>query len=129
MLLCWKEGMDSLMGYVYTFFIGGAICAIGQLLMDMTKLTAPRILVIFVVVGAVLQGLRLYQPVVDLAGSGATVPLPGFGYALAKGAMEGAKEGLIEALTGGVKASAGGISIAISWGYIVSFIFDPKSLR
>ena len=116
------------MEYVYTFLIGGAICAIGQLLMDGTKLTAPRILVIFVVSGAVLQGLQLYQPIVDLAGSGATVPLPGFGYALAKGAMEGAQEGLLQAVTGGIKATAPGITVAIVWGYIIALIFDPKSI-
>ncbi|MBP3384380.1 MAG: stage V sporulation protein AE [Firmicutes bacterium] len=116
------------MGYVYTFLIGGAICAIGQLLMDATKLTAPRVLVIFVVAGAVLQGLQLYEPLVELAGSGATVPLPGFGYVLAKGAMEGAREGLLQAVMGGVKAASGGIAVAVSWGYIVSLIFSPKSI-
>lgn len=115
--------------YVYTFIIGGAICAIGQLLIDSTKLTAPRILVIFVVAGAVLQGLQLYQPLVDLAGSGATVPLPGFGYALAKGAMEGAEQGLLEAVTGGVKACAAGLTVAIVWGYLMALIFNPKSIQ
>ncbi|WP_330586659.1 SpoVA/SpoVAEb family sporulation membrane protein [Aminipila terrae] len=73
------------MEYFYCFCIGGIICVVGQILLDTTKLTAPRILVIFVVTGAVLQALNLYQPLVDLAGNGATVPLPGFGYALAKG--------------------------------------------
>lgn len=116
------------MGYVYTFLIGGAICAIGQLLMDGTKLTAPRVLVIFVVAGAVLQGLHLYEPLVQLAGSGATVPLPGFGYTLAKGAMEGARQGLLQAVMGGVKAAAGGITVAIAWGYIIALIFNPKSI-
>ncbi len=116
------------MGYVYTFIIGGAICAIGQLLMDATKLTAPRVLVIFVVSGAVLQGLQLYEPLVQLAGSGATVPLPGFGYTLAKGAMEGAQQGLLQAVTGAVKAAAGGITVAIVWGYIIALIFSPKSI-
>ena len=116
------------MGYVYTFLIGGAICAIGQLLMDATKLTAPRVLVIFVVSGAVLQGLNLYEPLVQLAGCGATVPLPGFGYALAKGAMEGAEQGLLQAVMGGVKATAAGIAVAISWGYLISLIFNPKSI-
>lgn len=116
------------MGYVYTFFIGGAICAVGQFLMDSTKLTAPRILVIFVTVGAVLQGMQLYQPLIDLAGSGAAVPLPGFGYALAKGAMDGAEQGLIQAITGGMKAASAGISVAIVWGYIIALIFNPKSI-
>jgi len=116
------------MAYVYTFLIGGAICAIGQLLMDATKLTAPRVLVIFVVAGAVLQGLNLYEPLVSIAGCGATVPLPGFGYALAKGAMEGAQQGILQAVMGGVKAVAGGLSVAIVWGYIIAMIFSPKSI-
>lgn len=117
------------MEYLMCFLVGGIICGIGQILMDATKLTAPKILVIFVITGAILQAFNLYQALVDLAGAGARVPLPGFGYNLAKGAIEGAREGLIEALTGGIKAAAGGISVAISWGYIISFIFDPKSLR
>ena len=116
------------MGYVYTFLIGGVICAVGQILMDSTKLTAPRILVIFVVAGAVLHGIHLYQPLVDLAGSGATVPLPGFGYALAEGAIKGAEQGLLQAITGGLKAASVGITIAIVWGYLVALIFNPKSI-
>lgn len=116
------------MGYVYTFLIGGAICAVGQLLMDCTKLTAPRILVIFVVAGAVLQGFQIYQPLVNLAGSGATVPLPGFGYALAEGAIKGAEQGLIQAITGGLKATSVGITVAIVWGYLIAMIFNPKSI-
>ena len=117
------------MDLFYSFLIGGIICVIGQLLMDLTKLTPPRILVILVVTGAVLQGLHLYQPLVDLAGNGATTPLPGFGYALAKGAMEGAKKGFLAALTGGLKAAAGGITTAIGFGYIVALIFNPRSIR
>lgn len=117
------------MEYLYTFLIGGAICVVGQILMDVTKLTAPRVLVILVVSGAVLQGLQLYEPLVQLAQTGARVPLPGFGYALAKGAMEGAKESLLGAITGGVKAAAGGITVAIAWGYLIALIFNPKSIR
>ncbi len=118
------------MEYLWTFLIGGAMCVVGQLLIDGTKLTAPRVLVLFVIVGAVLTGLGLYQPVVDLAGSGATVPLPGFGYALVKGAMDAvAKEGLMGALTGGIKDTAAGIAAAIVFGYIVALCFSPKSIR
>lgn len=113
--------------YVWAFVIGGIICVIGQILLDTTMLTAPRILVIFVVSGVVLQALGLYQPLVDLAGNGATVPLPGFGYNLAKGAMEGAKEGFIPAITGPLENSAAGIGVAVTFGYIVSMIFNPKS--
>ena len=86
-------------------------------------------MVLLVVAGAVLQGLNLYEPLVQLAQSGAKVPLPGFGYTLAKGAMEGAQQGLIEAVSGGVKAAAGGITVAIAWGYLVALVFNPKSIR
>lgn len=115
------------MEYLWAFLIGGAFCVLGQILMDTTTLTAPRILVIFVVSGVVLQALNLYQPIVDLAGSGATVPLPGFGYALAKGAMDGAEKGFLDALTGPLEATAAGIAVALTFGYIIALIFTPKS--
>ena len=92
-----------MMTYLYAFLIGGGICVIGQILMDATKLTAPRVLVILVTAGALMQAFHLYEPLVNLAQTGARVPLPGFGYSLAKGAMEGAKEYLLEAVTGGIK--------------------------
>ena len=114
------------MDYFYTFFVGGGICVIGQILMDCTKLTTPRVLVIFVVSGVVLQALQLYEPLVKLAHQGATVPLPGFGYALAKGAIEGAKNGFIGAIQGAVKATAAGITVAIAWGYLLALFFNPK---
>ena len=115
------------MEYLWAFLVGGTICAVGQILMDSTTLTAPRILVIFVVSGVVLEAFGLYEPIVKLAGTGATVPLPGFGYNLCKGAVEGVKEGFLGVLTGPLKASAGGITIALVFGYIVSMIFTPKS--
>lgn len=117
------------MEYLYSFLVGGAICMIGQILMDATKLTAPRVLVILVSIGAVLQAFNLYEPLVQLASTGARIPLPGFGYSLAKGAMEGAQQGLLEAITGGVKAAAGGITVAIGWGYLIAIVFNPKSVR
>jgi len=117
------------MDYLYAFLIGGILCVIGQILIDATKLTAPRILVIFVVAGAVLTGLGLYEPLVKLAKNGATVPLPGFGYALAKGAMDGAKEGFLQTLGGGIKNTAAGVAAAVVFGYLVSLIFSPKSKR
>ena len=104
------------MDYLFAFLIGGAICVVGQIMMDATKLTAPRVLVILVTAGAVLQAFNLYEPLVNLAATGARVPLPGFGYNLAKGAMEGAQQGFLEAVTGGVKAAAAGITVAIGWG-------------
>ena len=109
------------------FVVGGLICVIGQILIDKTKLTPARILVIFVTTGAVLGGLGLYKYLVDFAGAGATVPLTGFGYNLSKGAIESVKEsGLIGAFIGGVKASAGGIAAAVFFGYIASLISKPK---
>ncbi len=115
------------MEYLYAFLIGGLLCLVGQILMDATKLTAPRILVIFVISGVVLQALDLYQPLVDLAGNGATVPLPGFGYNLAKGAMEGAEKGFLEAITGPITATAAGVAVAITFGYLISLVFTPKT--
>ncbi len=101
---------------------------IGQLLISLTRLTPARVLVLFVTAGVVLTGLGLYGPLVELAGAGATVPLTGFGYSLAKGAMEGAAEdGLIGALTGGIKATAAGISAAIVFGYVFALLFRPKT--
>ncbi len=109
------------------FIVGGLICVIGQILIDKTKLTPARILVIFVTTGAILGGLGIYQYLVDFAGAGATVPLTGFGYNLAKGAIEGVKQsGLIGAFTGGVKAAAGGIAAAVFFGYLAALISKPK---
>lgn len=116
-----------MMEYFWAFVTGGVICTIGQILMDTTKLTAPRILVIFVVSGVILQALHLYQPIVDFAGNGATVPLPGFGYSLAKGAMEGSEKGFLAAITGPLKSTAAGIGTALTFGYLISLIFTPKS--
>lgn len=109
------------------FIVGGLICVVGQILIDKTKLTPARILVIFVTTGAILGGLGIYKYLVDFAGAGATVPLTGFGYNLSKGAIEAVKEnGIIGAFTGGVKASAGGIAAAVFFGYIASLISKPK---
>ena len=109
------------------FVVGGIICLIGQILIDKTKLTPARILVIYVTVGTVLGGLGIYKYLVDFAGSGATVPLTGFGYNLAKGTIEAVKEnGLVGVFTGGLKASAGGIAAAVFFGYIASLISKPK---
>ena len=109
------------------FITGGAICIIGQILLDKTKLTSARILVIFVTTGAILGGLGIYQYLIDFAGAGATVPLTGFGANLAKGAIQEVQtSGLLGAFIGGVKASAGGIAAAVFFGYIASLIAKPK---
>lgn len=116
------------MQYLWAFLIGGAICTVGQLLLSFTRLTSARILVLFVVAGVVLGGLGVYQPLVDFAGAGASVPLLGFGNALAKGAIKGAREsGILGAFSGGISATAAGVSAAILFGYLAALIFRPKT--
>ena len=115
------------MDYVRAFIVGGLICVIGQILIDKTKLMSGRILVIFVIAGCILGGLGIYESLADFGGAGATVPLTGFGYNLAKGVMkEVDNNGLIGVLTGGLKASAGGISAAILFAFLASLVFEPK---
>ncbi|MDR5660062.1 stage V sporulation protein AE [Serpentinicella sp. ANB-PHB4] len=114
--------------YINAFLIGGIICVIGQLLMDRTKLSPPHVLVIFVTMGVVLTAIGVYEPLVNVAGAGATIPLPGFGYTLAKGAIKGVNEnGIIGAFFGGVKSTAGGIAAAVVFGYTMAIIFNPKT--
>ena len=115
------------MQYLWSFIIGGAICVIGQLLIDFTKLTPARILVAYVVSGVALTALGLYQPLVEFAGAGATVPLPGFGYAIANGVKTAVDEqGALGILTGGLTATAAGITMAIILGIAVAVIFKPR---
>ena len=122
-----KKGLIFLQ-YLWAFLVGGAFCVIGQLLIDFTKLTPARILVGFVVAGVIISAIGWYQPLVDFAGAGATVPLTGFGHTLATGVKEAiAKDGIIGIFTGGLTATAGGISAAIVFSVIASLIFNPKS--
>ena len=116
--------------YLKAFAVGGLICVVGQLLISLTRLTPARILVLFVTLGVLLGALGLYAPLVDFAGAGASVPLTGFGYSLANGAIDGAmNEGLLGAITGGVKATAGGIAAAVLFGYAFALIFTPKTKK
>lgn len=122
----WLNVFDWIMLFK-CFVTGGLICIIGQILIDKTKLTPARILVAFVTTGVVLGGLGIYKYLVDFAGAGATVPLTGFGYNLAKGAIEEVSQnGFIGAFIGGIKASAGGIAAAVFFGYLASLISKPK---
>lgn len=115
------------MEYIKAFIIGGLICLAGQILIDKTRWTPARILVGYVVAGVILSAIGLYQPLVEFAGAGASVPLTGFGHCIAKGVRQAVQEeGLIGILTGGLKASAGGITTAIISGTIVAFLFRPK---
>lgn len=109
------------------FIVGGLICVIGQILIDKTKLTSARILVIFVTTGVILGSLGIYKYIIDFAGCGATVPLTGFGSLLAKGAISEVKKiGILGAFTGGIKSAAAGISSAIFFGYIAALVSKPK---
>lgn len=113
--------------YIKAFVVGGLFCVVGQLLIDKTRLTAAKILTIYVVVGVVLGAAGVYQPLVDFAGAGATVPLTGFGNALARGIREAvAENGIVGAFTGGFTAAAGGICAAMFFGLVFALIFKPK---
>ena len=114
------------MTYLNAFLCGGLLCAVGQILIDRTQLTPARILTGYVVAGVLLQAVGLYQPLVDWGGAGATVPLTGFGHALAKGVAE---KGLLGALTGGLTATAGGIAAAVVFGVLAALIFRPGDKR
>ena len=114
------------MDYVKAFLVGGALCLIGQILIDKTKLTPARILVSYVVMGVILGGIGVYRYLADFAGAGATVPLTGFGNLLAKGVKKAVAEtGLLGAFTGGFTAAAGGICAAVFFALIVSLVFKP----
>ncbi len=118
------------MQYLHAFLCGGVLCAIGQILIDKTQLTPARILTGYVVAGVLLQAMGLYQTVVDWGASGATVPLTGFGYSLAKGVEKAvAERGILGALTGGLTATAGGIAAAVVFGVVMAILFKPKDKR
>ena len=117
--------MDFLM-YLKVFLVGGALCAIGQVLIDYTTLTPARILVAYVVSGVILGAIGVYQPLVEFAGAGASIPLTGFGYLLSKGVKEAvAANGFMGIFTGGLSATAAGISAAIIFGFLMALIFKP----
>ena len=115
------------MDYLKAFLVGGLICFLGQVLIDKTKLTPARILVSYVVIGVFLGAMGIYKPLAEFAGAGATVPLTGFGYTLAKGVKEAVQQqGFLGIFTGGLKATAGGIAVAIVAGLLASLIFKAK---
>ncbi len=120
---------EIMLTYLKAFLVGGAICTLAQLLINYTKITSGKILVYFLLGGVILQAFGLYEYLVDFAGAGATVPISGFGYLLANGAITGAKRGLFGAFTGGLGAAAAGISAAIVFGYFNALIFRSKSKK
>lgn len=119
--------MELIVKFLIAFLVGGFLCAIGQLLIDYTKLTPARILVAYVVGGVLLTAIGVYEPLVEFAGAGATIPLTGFGYSLAMGVKEAvAQYGLVGALSGGLTATAAGITAAIFFGFIMALIFRSR---
>lgn len=119
--------MDTILNFIRAFIVGGGLCVVAQILIDKTKLTPARILVGYVVAGVILGALGLYKPLIDFAGGGATVPLTGFGYLISKGVRSAVdRDGLIGIFTGGLTATAGGITAALFFGLLASFIFKSK---
>lgn len=121
--------LEILLNFVKAFAVGGLICMIAQIVINYTDLTAGKILVTFMLCGVVLQGLGLYQYLVDFAGAGATVPISGFGYLLANGAIKGAEKGFFGAVTGALAAASAGISAAVIFSFLTAMIFKSKSKR
>ena len=124
-----QEILDILLMYVKAFVVGGAICVIAQIVINITSLTSGKILVFTMLAGVVLTALGLYQPLVDFAGAGATVPISGFGYLLANGAIKGAEKGFVYAVTGSLTAASAGVTAAIVFSFLFALIFRPKSKK
>ena len=121
--------LQILWGFLKAFVVGGGICMVAQIVINFTDLTAGKILVTFMLVGVVLQGLGLYQYLVDFAGAGATVPISGFGYLLANGGIKGAEKGFFGAVTGALSSASAGISAAVIFSFLMAMIFRSKSKK
>lgn len=123
------EFLELLWSFAKAFAVGGLICMIAQIVINFTDLTAGKILVVFMLSGVVLQAFGLYQPLVEFAGAGATVPISGFGYLLANGAMQGAQKGLFGAFTGALSAASAGISAAVIFSFLMGIIFQSRTKK
>lgn len=123
------EILNILLMYVKAFTVGGAICAIAQIIINITSVTSGKILVFTMLTGVVLTALGIYQPLVDFAGAGATVPISGFGYLLANGAIKGAEKGFFYAVTGPLTAASAGVTAAVVFSFIMSLIFHSRTKR
>lgn len=123
------EIIDIFLAFIKAFVVGGAICVIAQIVINFTDLTAGKILVYFMLAGVVLTAVGLYQPLVDFAGAGATVPISGFGYLLANGAIKGAEKGFFYAVTGSLAAASAGITAAVVFSFIMALIFKAKTKK
>lgn len=124
-----KEVLEIALGFVKAFAVGGAICTLAQIIINFTDLTAGKILVYFMLGGVVLTAIGAYQPLVDFAGAGATVPISGFGYLIANGAIKGAEKGLFFALTGSLAAASAGITAAVVFSFLASLAFKAKTKK
>ncbi len=121
------EYLDIVLMFIKAFLVGGLICTAAQVVINLTDLTSGKILVLFMLIGIALTALGLYQPLVEFAGAGATVPISGFGYLLANGAMKGAERGLFEALTGPLAAASAGVTAAIVFSFVMSLLFKSHT--
>ncbi|MBQ8292002.1 MAG: SpoVA/SpoVAEb family sporulation membrane protein [Clostridia bacterium] len=124
-----EQYVQIVWGFIKAFTVGGLICAVAQVVINFTDLTAGKILVTFMLIGVGLQGLGLYQYLVDFAGAGATVPISGFGYLLANGAIRGAQKGLFGAFTGALAAASAGITAAVVFSFLMALVFRSKSKK
>ena len=124
-----QEILDIVLAFVKAFAVGGSICLVAQIIINVTNLTAGKILVYFMLAGVVLTALGAYQPLVEFAGAGATVPISGFGYLLASGAMKGAEKGLFYAVTGALSVASAGVTAAIVFSFVASLLCKSKSKR
>lgn len=124
-----QEILDIVLAFVKAFAVGGSICLVAQIIINLTNLTAGKILVYFMLAGVVLTALGAYQPLVEFAGAGATVPISGFGYLLASGAMRGAEKGLFYAVTGALSSASAGVTAAIVFSFAASLLCKSKSKR
>ena len=127
--MIWEEYVEIFWTFFKAFAVGGLICMIAQIVINFTDLTAGKILVLFMLSGVALQTLGLYQYLVDFAGAGATVPISGFGYLLANGAIKGAQKGLFGAFTGALSAASAGISAAVIFSFIMAMLFKSRSKK
>lgn len=124
-----NEMLDILFQFLKAFAVGGGICLIAQIIINFTDLTAGKILVYFMLAGVVLTAIGVYQPLVEFAGAGATVPISGFGYLLANGAMKGAEKGFFAAITGSLTAASAGVTAAVVFAFIMALIFKSRMKR
>jgi stage V sporulation protein AE len=125
----YQEYLDIILMFIKAFVVGGSICLIAQIIINITDLTAGKILVYFMLAGVILTTIGVYQPLVDFAGAGATVPISGFGYLLANGAIKGAEKGFFYAVTGSLASASAGVTSAVVFSFLMALIFNPRTKK